>query len=87
VNFPDSAFLQLSREGVALPRTHTAPSRWALRTARSRAWYRGASDCLYDPSCSSSTTMAPSSGSGAKSAERAPTTIRFSPDRSWRHSS
>ena len=45
-NLPRSTLCQLSSAGVALPRTHNAPS-WALRTtAMSRAWYLGASLCL-----------------------------------------
>ena len=86
-NFPAWALDQLSREGVAEPRTHTASRAAARTTARSRAWYRGASDCLYEPSCSSSTTMAPRSLTGAKRADRAPTATVFSPAWSCRQAS
>ena len=44
--FPERAFIQLSREGVAEPSRQTAPQRRARTTATSRAWYRGDSDCL-----------------------------------------
>ena len=54
-------------------------------TATSRPWYRGLSSCLYAPSCSSSTTTRPRSGTGAKTAERAPTTTRASPSRIRHH--
>ena len=53
----------------------------ARTMATSRPWYRGLSSCLYDPSCSSSTTMSPMFASGAKTAERVPTTASTSPRR------
>ena len=87
-NLPVCALCQLSSDGVALPSTHTAPLICARMIATSRAWYRGASsDCLYVPSCSSSTMIAPRSCTGANTLERAPTTMRFAPLRSARHAS
>ena len=56
-----------------------APSMRARLAATRRASYRGSDSCLYDPSCSSSITITPRSGTAANTAERAPTTTRASP--------
>ena len=74
-----SRLCQLSGRGVALPNTATAPSSDARFAATVRASYRGSDSCLYDGSCSSSTQIRPSPRTGAKIAERAPTTTRASP--------
>ena len=71
---------QLSARGVALPYTATAPSIAARFAATVLASYRGSDSCLNDASCSSSTTTSPSRSTGAKIAERAPTTMRAAPD-------
>ena len=52
------------------------------RRARGSA---GSRPACRTPSCSSSTTIRPSSGTGAKTAERAPTTTRASPSRMRHH--
>ena len=64
----------VSSAGVALPRTTGTLRRRARYTARLRAEYRSPSCCLYDKSFSSSTTIRPSVGSGAKIASRVPRT-------------
>ena len=76
---PAVAFFQVSREGVADPKTQAAPKPAARITATSRPWYIGVSPCLNEGSCSSSTTMRRRLGKGAKTAERAPTTTRACP--------
>ena len=63
----------VSSDGVAEPSTSGTLSAFAIHSATSRAWYRGAVPCLNDVSCSSSMTIKPSRGAGAKIALRAPT--------------
>ena len=72
---------QLSARGVALPYTATAPSIAARLAATVRASYRGSDSCLNDASCSSSTTTRPRRATGAKIADRAPTTTGAAPGR------
>ena len=84
---PARALAWLSREGVAEPRRQRAAQSLARITATSRPWYRGLSSCLYAGSCSSSTTISFRSRTGAKTAERAPTATRTSPEASASHPS
>ena len=71
---PISAFAQVSKEGVADAKTTEACSIEALITAISRAEYSTPSSCLYDISCSSSTTIKPKFLNGRYRDDLAPTT-------------
>ena len=73
-NSPVVVRWKLSSDGVAEPRTRGTSSAFERATATSRAWYRGAISCLNVDSCSSSSTIRPRFGTGAKIALRAPTT-------------
>ena len=72
--FPPSALAQVSKEGVADAKITAPISIEALITAISRAEYNAPSSCLYDVSCSSSTTINPKFLNGRYKDERAPTT-------------
>ena len=74
VYLPASALAQLSNDGVAEARTTCAPQIDARSTAMSRALYSTPSSCLYEVSCSSSTTIKPRFWNGKNSADRAPIT-------------
>ena len=72
--FPVSAFTQVSKEGVAEAKITEPCSIEALITAISRAEYNTPSSCLYDVSCSSSTTINPKFLNGRYKDDLAPTT-------------
>ncbi len=74
-----SARHQLSAEGVADSSSRRLPSIAARRTSSSREWMRGAPGGLWAGSCSSSRTRVAGGGSGTRSAERVPTTMRARP--------
>jgi len=71
---------------VAEPSTTGAATRFARMMATSRAWYRGDRRFLNEVSCSSSMTMSPRWGTGAKTATWVPTTTSARPWRMSRHS-
>ena len=71
--------LMVSKEGVAEARINLFFSKFAFTTARSLAWYRMLSSCLYDESCSSSITVSPKFVKGKKRLDRAPITTIGSP--------
>src|ERR1700729_1061145 len=82
-----SAGLEVSIDGVAEPKITGTSALRARMTARSRAEYRKPSCCLYEGSCSSSTTIKLSRGSDVNTAERVPMTIRAAPLCAARHAS
>jgi len=74
---PILALYQLSKLGVALPKIRLALWLSAKTKLISLAWYLGfRSCCLYDGSCSSSTTINPKFLNGKNNAERGPTIMQ-----------
>ena len=72
-------------EGVAVPSSRRALCCLHLCLAISLASYFGVISDLYELSCSSSTTIAPSFLKGANTAERAPTATSTEPSRIFSH--
>ena len=70
-----TCWLKLSNDGVAEPRIIGILKFFALMTARSLAEYLKPSCCLYEISCSSSTTINPRFLKGAKMADLVPRII------------
>src|SRR3990167_144941 len=68
--------LQLSSEGVAVPKIIGIFNKWARITATSRAEYRNPDCCLKEMSCDSSMMITPHFLSGEKTAERVPMTMQ-----------
>ena len=65
-------FRAVSKDGVALPRITGHLKLWPLNIPMSRALYLNFSVCLYEPSCSSSTTISPNFLKGKKNRRSCP---------------
>ncbi len=74
-----------SSDGHGEASTQGTPARRARSTATSRACQEGVCSCLWASSCSSRTSTAARSTTGAQAAERGPMTR--APPRAWAHSS